>query len=47
VTSLDQLSLAEFNGAKAMPKVNENNHKNVIQITNWYQTSKFGRIFRK
>ena len=32
VTSLEQLSVAEFSGEKARPKVYENGHKNVLVI---------------
>ena len=32
VTSLEQLSLAEFSGEKTRPKVNENGHKKVIGL---------------
>ena len=32
VNSLEQLSLAEFSGEKARPKVYENGHKNVLAI---------------
>ena len=32
VTSLEQLSIAEFSGEKARPKVHENGHKNVLAI---------------
>ena len=32
VTSLEQLSLAEFSGEQARPKVYENGHKNVLVI---------------
>ena len=34
VTSLEQLSLAEFSGEQARPKVYENDHKNVQGI--WF-----------
>jgi hypothetical protein len=36
VTSLEQLSLAEFSGEKARPKVYENGHKNVPGI--WFNS---------
>ena len=32
VTSLEQLSLAEFSGKQVKPKVNENDHKNALAI---------------
>ena len=32
VTSLEQLSVAEFSGEQASPKVYENGHKNVLGI---------------
>jgi hypothetical protein len=32
VTSLEQLSLAEFSGEEARPKVYENDHKNALVI---------------
>jgi len=34
VTSLEQLSVAEFSGEQASPKVYENGHKNVLAI--WF-----------
>ena len=32
VTSLEKLSVAEFSGEKARPKIYENGHKNVLAI---------------
>ena len=32
MTSLEQLSVAEFSGESARPKVYENGHKNVLAI---------------
>ena len=32
MTSLEQLSVAEFSGEKARPRVYENGHKNVLVI---------------
>ena len=34
VTSLEQLSVAEFSGEKVTPKVHDNGHKNVLAI--WF-----------
>ena len=48
VTSLEQLSVAEFSCKKARPKVYKNNNRNVLLI--WLDkvlNSKFGDIFRK
>ena len=45
VTSLEQLSVAEFSGEQARPKVYENEHKNVPGI--WFDSvtrSKFAKI---
>ena len=36
VTSLEQLSVADFSGEKARPKVKENDHKNVPRI--WFNS---------
>ena len=48
MTSLKQLSVAEFSGEETRPMVYENGHKNLCGFGSiWYRMSKFGWVIRK